>query len=66
MNSNPRFQKGDNVRIISSGKIGTINNVLIRSGNVGYQVTIDGKMSTYQEKFLELYVDEEQEILNSK
>jgi hypothetical protein len=43
-----RFNRGDNVRIISSGKIGTINEVLIRSDNIGYRVTVDGKIGAYQ------------------
>lgn len=61
----PRFEKGDNVCIISSGKIGTINKVLMRENNIGYQVTVDGKTTVYQEKYLEPFKDEEQEILES-
>lgn len=65
MPSAPKFQKGDNVRIISSGKIGTVNDVLARQNSIGYRVTVDGKPTTYQEKYLDLYVDEEQEILDN-
>jgi superfamily II DNA or RNA helicase len=61
----PIFQKGDNVKVISSGKVGTINEILSRDGNIGYQVTIDGKKLAYQEKYLEPFIDEEQEILNA-
>jgi superfamily II DNA or RNA helicase len=61
----PKFQKGDNVRIISSGKIGTVNDVLLRQNNIGYRVTFDGKTTTYQEKYLEPFKDEEQEIIDS-
>ncbi len=59
------FQKGDNVRIIISGKIGTVNEVLQRQNSTGYRVTIDGKTTTYQEKYLEPFKDEEQEIMDS-
>ena len=61
----PKFQKGDNVRIISSGKIGTINQVIVRSDSIGYRVTVEGKKSLYPEKYLELYIDEEQQIIES-
>jgi len=65
MSSAPRFQKGDNVRIISSNKIGTVNEVLQRLNNIGYRVTANGKTTTYQEKYLEPFKDEEQEIIDS-
>jgi superfamily II DNA or RNA helicase len=61
----PKFSKGDNIRIIASGKIGTVNEVLPRSNSVGYRVTIEGKTVTYPEKFLEAYIDKEQEIMDS-
>jgi len=61
----PRFSKGDNVKIISSGSIGTINDVLVRNDNCGYKVMVDGKVRTYQEKYLEPYIDEEAEIIDS-
>lgn len=59
----PKFEKGDNVCIISSGKVGTVNEVLLRQSGVGYRVTVDGRVSAYQEKFLEPYMDEEQSII---
>lgn len=62
MPEGPKFHKGDNVRIISSGKVGTINDVLVRETNIGYRVTVDGKTTAYQEKYLELYIDEEQKL----
>jgi superfamily II DNA or RNA helicase len=62
MSEGPKFSKGDNVRIISSGKIGTINDVLVRETNIGYRVTVDGKTTAYQEKYLEPYIDEEQRL----
>ena len=62
MPEGPKFHKGDNVRIISSGKVGTINDVLVRETNIGYRVTVDGKTTAYQEKYLEPYIDEEQKL----
>ncbi|MEN6624179.1 MAG: SNF2-related protein [Smithella sp.] len=61
----PKFQKGDNVRTISTGKVGTVNDVLLRPNTIGYRVTIDGRTSVYQEKYLEKFVDEESSILES-
>lgn len=61
----PKFAKGENVRVISSGKIGTINEILLRESSIGYRVTVDGRVSAYQEKFLELYIDEEQSIIET-
>ena len=59
MSLQPRFQKGDNVRIISSGKIGTVNEVLQRLNNIGYRVTANSKTTTYRDKYLEPFKDEE-------
>lgn len=59
----PRFQKGDNVFIPTSGKVGTINRVIDQGGHVGYQVTVDGKTSAVREKYLEPYIDEENRVL---
>lgn len=58
-----RFNKGDNVKIISDGKVGTINEILPRNGVYGYKVTVGGKMRTYQEKYLEAFIDEESKII---
>lgn len=60
-----KFQQGNNVRIISSGKIGTINAVIDRGDRFNYKVTVEGKIYNYLEKYLEVYVDEEQEIYDS-
>jgi superfamily II DNA or RNA helicase len=65
MSLEPKFEKGDNVRIISSGKVGTVNKVLVRQNNIGYQVTVDGKTTTYQEKYLDPFIDEEQSVIDS-
>lgn len=61
----PKFNKGDNVKIISSGSIGTINDILVRKDSCGYKIMVDGKVRTYQEKYLEPYIDEESEIMES-
>jgi SNF2 family DNA or RNA helicase len=61
----PKFTKGDNVRVITSGKIGTVNEILVRNNNVGYRVTVEGKMISFQEKFLEPFTNKEQEIIDS-
>jgi SNF2 family DNA or RNA helicase len=61
----PMFTKGDNVRVITSGKIGTVNDVLTGRNSIGYKVTIEGRMLTFPEKFLEAYVNKEQEIVDS-
>ncbi|MFT5872004.1 MAG: superfamily II DNA or RNA helicase [Clostridium sp.] len=58
-----KFNKGQNVRIISNGEIGTINEILPRNDVYGYKVTLGGKMRTYQEKYLEAFVDEESKII---
>lgn len=58
------FFKGQNVRVISTGKVGTINDVIVNDTRTAYRVTIDGKVATYPEKYLETFVDEEQDIMN--
>lgn len=65
MSSHTKFQKGDNVRIISTGKIGTINDIRERHNQFAYRVMIEGKVVIYQEKFLELFIDDEQGIMDS-
>lgn len=65
MNLHSKFQKGENVRIISTGKIGTINDIKERLNQFAYRVMIEGKVLIYQEKFLELFIDDEQEIMES-
>ena len=65
MDIEPRFQVGDNVRIISNKKIGTINKILESKHSVAYRVTVDGKPTVYQQKYLETYIDEEQEIFKN-
>lgn len=60
-----KFEKGDNVIVISTNKIGTVNDILKRGNDYAYKVMINGKSTTYQEKFLEKYFDEQEEIIDS-
>lgn len=61
---NPLFSMGENVRYISTGKIGTINKVIEGSRGYSYKVTIEGKTRTIGERFLELFVDVEEGLLD--
>lgn len=58
-----RFSEGDNVKYISTGKIGTINKVIKGSRSYSYRVTIDGKTRTILERFLEPVLDIEENLL---
>lgn len=60
-----KFDVGQNILIISNNKVGTINNIILRNDNVAYRVTVDGRMSTYQEKYLDAFVNEEQSIMDA-
>lgn len=59
----PRFAEGQNVRYISTGKIGTVNKVIEGDRGYSYRVTIDGKVRTIGERFLEPVVDYEQRLI---
>jgi hypothetical protein len=52
MSLSSKFAVGENVLIASNGKIGTINKILTRADNVGYRVTVEGKMSAYSSRKL--------------
>lgn len=58
-----KFNNGDNIKLISDGKVGTINEVLFKNGVFGYKVTVDGTIRTYQEKYLVAFIDEESKII---
>ena len=60
----PRFSVGENVRYISTGKIGTVNKVIRGSRSYSYRVTIEGKSRTIQERFLEPIIDDEESIIH--
>lgn len=61
----PKFKAGDNVLIISTSAIGTVNQVIIRESSIGYKVTVNGKLATYNEKYLEAYAVAESEECDS-
>ncbi len=53
------------MKILGTGKIGTINEIISRPGDFAYKVTVDGKIRNYQEKYLEAYIDEQQQIYDA-
>lgn len=61
----PKFKAGDNVLIISTGAVGTVNQSIIRDSSIGYKVTVNGKLATYNEKYLEAHEVTESEEYNS-
>ena len=61
----PRFDIGQNVKLVTSGKIGTINKVIEGRSEYAYKLMIDGTTRVYAEKYLEPYVDTENEIIES-
>ncbi|WP_312652602.1 helicase-related protein [Proteiniclasticum sp.] len=63
MSINPKFEVGDNVKLVTSGKIGTINKVIKGNSEYAYKIMIDGVSKTLNEKYLELYADTENEIV---
>lgn len=62
--------KGTQVRVIATGEICVISEIIERRGQYLYKVFKDGKTSTMQAKYFELFVDEEsqlkQELLESR
>jgi superfamily II DNA or RNA helicase len=58
------FSVGDNVKYISTGKVGTINKVIAGLRSYSYRVMIDGQIRTIAERFLELFVDTEENIID--
>lgn len=60
----PRFSDGENVRYISTGKIGTVNKVIKGSRTYSYKVTIDGDTRTTAERFLDAVIDIEDNIID--
>lgn len=59
----PRFKEGENVKYVSTGKIGTVNKVIKGSRGYSYKVTIEGKVRTISQRFLEPVVDIEENII---
>lgn len=60
-----KFQVGQNVRIVGTEKIGTINKIIEKDFGFGYKVMIEGKTNAYAEKYLELFKDDELEIFEN-
>ena len=58
----PHFKEGENVRYVSTDKIGTINKVIKGSRGYSYKVTIEGKVRTISQRFLEPFMDVEENI----
>jgi len=58
----PHFKEGENVRYVSTDKIGTVNKVIKGSRGYSYKVTIEGKVRTISQRFLEPFMDVEQNI----
>nr|WP_263327098.1 DEAD/DEAH box helicase [Neobacillus sp. Marseille-Q6967] len=61
----PKFEKGDNVRVITTGEVGTVNEVISGKRSIGYHVTVNGNQSVYPEKYLELHIDKEKKIIEN-
>ena len=55
MASDAKFQVGQNVRLIGTDKVGTINKVIEKDSGFGYKITIEGKTNAYAEKYLEAF-----------
>lgn len=65
MSFNPRFEIGQNVKLVTSGKVGTINKVIKGRSEYAYKMMIDGSSRVYAEKYLEPHVDNENEIIEN-
>jgi SNF2 family DNA or RNA helicase len=59
----PQFREGENVRYVSTGKIGTVNKVIKGSRGYSYKITIEGKVRTISQRFLEPVLDVEESII---
>lgn len=63
VDSEPRFNVGDNVRYITTGQIGTINKVIEQTRSYSYKVMLEGRVRTIAEIFLEPYIDTEESLV---
>ena len=59
----PRFSKGQNIKYLGTGKIGTVNEILEGQVSYQYKITVDGEIRTVSERFLEPIQDEEENLL---
>ena len=58
------FAVGDNVRYISTGKVGTVSKVIAGLRSYSYRIMIDGQIRTIGERFLELFLATEDNLLD--
>lgn len=65
MSNVAKFEVGQNVRILNSEKVGTINKIIEKDSGFGYKVMVEGKSNTYAEKYLEAFIDEEDSIIDT-
>lgn len=65
MDAKARFEIGENVKLITSGKVGTVNKVVEGNSGYGYKILIDGRTNVYAEKYLEPFVDTENDIIQA-
>jgi len=59
----PRFEKGQNVLYTSTKQVGTINEIIKGSRSFSYRVTLNGKIRTIPEKWLEPIIIAEDKII---
>jgi len=60
-----KFEIGQNVKLVTSGKVGTINKVIKGHSEYAYKMMVDGSSRVYAEKYLAPYLDTENEVLQS-
>lgn len=59
----PRFSVGQNVKYLSTGKIGTVNKVIPGRRGYSYRVTVEGKSRVVAERYLEGMIDQEDSFI---
>lgn len=64
VNADPKFKVGDNVKYVTTGQIGTINKVIEQTRSYSYKVMLEGRVRTIPERFLEPYIDVEENLVD--
>lgn len=64
VNIDPKFKIGDNVKYVTTGQIGTINKVIEQTRSYSYKVMLEGRVRTIPERFLEPYIDIEENLVD--
>ena len=59
----PLFKVGENVKYVTTDQIGTINGVIEQTRGYSYKVMLDGRVRTIPERFLESFVDVEENLV---